>query len=62
MRIGFRYLRHMERLSRHGEAKALVCAIMSAPRRGGPMRQYVVDAFADRVFAGNQAAICVVGE
>ena len=26
------------------------------------MRQYVVDAFADKVFAGNQAAICVVDE
>jgi PhzF family phenazine biosynthesis protein len=26
------------------------------------MRQYVVDAFSDKVFAGNQAAICVVDE
>lgn len=26
------------------------------------MRQYVVDAFTDKVFAGNQAAICVVDE
>lgn len=26
------------------------------------MRQYVVDAFTDRVFAGNQAAVCVLDE
>ena len=24
------------------------------------MKQYIVDAFADRVFAGNQAAVCVM--
>ena len=26
------------------------------------MKQYIVDAFADRIFAGNQAAVCVMGE
>ena len=26
------------------------------------MKQYIVDAFADRVFAGNQAAVCVLDE
>ncbi|MDO5108657.1 MAG: PhzF family phenazine biosynthesis isomerase, partial [Erysipelotrichaceae bacterium] len=26
------------------------------------MKQYIVDAFADRVFAGNQAAVCVMDE
>ena len=26
------------------------------------MRQYVVDAFTDKVFGGNPAAVCVMGE
>ena len=26
------------------------------------MRQYVVDAFTDKVFGGNPAAVCVIGE
>ena len=26
------------------------------------MKQYVVDAFTDRVFHGNQAAVCVLDE
>ena len=27
-----------------------------------PVKQYVVDAFTDRVFHGNQAAVCVLDE
>lgn len=29
-------------------------------RKGYKMRQYIVDAFADRVFEGNPAAVCVL--
>ena len=44
----------------------LIISLLSIARKNAKenklMKQYVVDAFTDRVFHGNQAAVCVLDE